>query len=272
MPELPEVETVMSLVEKRILDKKIIKTKVLNPKLRWPIDIKKVRAIEGLFIRNVYRRGKYLIIEFNCKNLTLIIHLGMTGIISFSDAKSYKEQKHDHLMIYFKDFIMIFNDVRKFGSIHLCRNIDDMFLIKNLGIEPLSEKLDWKYIFDISTKRSCCIKELIMNQKVIVGIGNIYATESLFLSRIHPSMKANRLSINKAKQLVTSIKLVLSESIKMGGTTIRDFVDAEGKPGYFVQKLLIYQKEYCPIHKKHRVQNIKISGRSSFFCSKCQKE
>ena len=97
-------------------------------------------------------------------------------------------------------------------------------------------------------------------------------TESLFLSRIHPSMKANRLSINKAKQLVMNIKLVLSEAIKMGGTTIRDFVDAEGKPGYFVQKLLIYQKEYCPIHKKHRVQNIKISGRSSFFCSKCQKE
>ena len=272
MPELPEVETVMALVRKRVLDKKIIKTRVLNPKLRWPIDIKKIRALEGLFIRKVYRRGKYLIIEFNRINLFLIIHLGMTGIVSFSEDKGYKRNKHDHLLINFKDFILIFNDVRKFGSIHLCKKLDDMFLIKNLGLEPLSDEFDYKYIFDIAKKRSCCIKELIMNQKIIVGVGNIYATEALFLSNIHPAMKANKLSVSKSKKLVKHIKLVLLESIKMGGTTIKDYVNAEGKPGYFVQKLLIYQKQNCPIHKNHKVDNIKISGRSSFFCSKCQKE
>jgi len=272
MPELPEVETVMTLVRKRVLNKKIIKTKVLNSKLRWPIDIKKVKGLEGLFIRNVSRRGKYIIIEFNSKDLTLVIHLGMTGVISFNDSKSYLTKKHDHLIIYFKDHILIFNDVRKFGSIHLCRKLDDMFLIKNLGPEPLSNMFNSKYIYDISRKRSCCIKELIMNQKIIVGVGNIYATEALFLSKIHPSLKANKLSLSKASKLVMNIKSVLLESIKMGGTTIKDYVDAEGKPGYFVQKLLVYQKEYCPIHKKHKLSNIKISGRSSFFCSKCQAE
>jgi len=272
MPELPEVETVMSLVKKRVLDKKIIKTKVLNPKLRWPIDIKKIRDLEGLFIKNVFRRGKYIIIEFNCRNLSLIIHLGMTGIISFNDSKSYQTKKHDHLIIYFKDSILIFNDVRKFGSIHLCRKLNDMFLIKNLGLEPLSNMFTSKYIYNISRKKSCSIKELIMNQKIIVGIGNIYATEALFLSKIHPAMKASNLSLRKASKLVTNIKSVLQESIEMGGTTIKDYVNAEGQPGYFVQKLLIYQKKFCPIHKKHKVCNIKISGRSSFFCSKCQIE
>ncbi len=270
MPELPEVETVMSLVSKRVLDKKIIKTKVLDSKLRWPIDIKKVRNLEGLFIRNVFRRGKYIIIEFNCKDLTLVIHLGMTGVILFNDVKSYRMKKHDHLIIYFKDCILIFNDVRKFGSIHLCTNLDEMFLIKNLGLEPLSDMFDSKYIHNITRKRSCSIKELIMNQKIVVGVGNIYATEALFLSKIHPSMKANEISLSKARKLVTNIKSVLSESIKMGGTTIKDYVNAEGKPGYFAQKLLIYQQEYCPIHKKHKLSNIKISGRSSFYCSKCQ--
>ena len=270
MPELPEVETVMSLVSKRVLDKKIIKTKVLDSKLRWPIDIKKVRKLEGLFIRNVFRRGKYIIIEFNCKDLTLVIHLGMTGVILFNDVKSYRMKKHDHLIIYFKDCILIFNDVRKFGSIHLCTNLDEMFLIKNLGLEPLSDMFDSKYIHNVTRKRSCSIKELIMNQKIVVGVGNIYATEALFLSKIHPLMKANELSLSKARKLVMNIKSVLSESIKMGGTTIRDYVNAEGKPGYFSQKLLVYQQEYCPIHKKHKLSNIKISGRSSFYCSKCQ--
>ena len=272
MPELPEVETVMSFVSKMVLDKKIIKTKVLNPKLRWPIDIKKIRDLQGLFIRDVFRRGKYIIVKFNCKDLTLVIHLGMTGVISFNDSKSYQIKKHDHLMIYFEDCILIFNDVRKFGSIHLCRKLDDMFLIKNLGLEPLSNLFEWKYLYNVSRKRSCSIKELIMNQKIIVGVGNIYATEALFLSKIHPSMKSNKLNMNKARKLVMNIKSVLLESIKMGGTTIKNYVGAEGKPGYFVQKLLIYQKEYCPIHKKHKVSNIKISGRSSFFCSKCQIE
>ena len=272
MPELPEVETIMTLIRKRILSKKIIKTKVLNPKLRWPIDTKRVRELKGCIIRDVFRRGKYLVIKFNRKDQTLIIHLGMTGIISFSYSERYRKNKHDHFLVYFEDFILIFNDVRKFGSIHLCNNFDDMFLIKTLGPEPLSNKFNSKYIYDVAKKRSCGIKQLIMNQKVVAGIGNIYATESLFLSKIHPSMTASNLSISQAKKLTINIKSVLLESIDMGGTTIKDYINAEGKPGYFVQKLLIYQKEYCPIHKKNKVSNVKISGRSSFFCSKCQKE
>ncbi len=272
MPELPEVETIMAFVRKRVINKKIIKTKVINRRLRWPIDSKKVRELEGLIVRDVYRRGKYLIIKLNREDMNLIIHLGMTGLISFSDSESYTKQKHDHLLLHFKNLILIYNDVRKFGSIHFSNRINNMFLIKNLGPEPLSCEFDEKYIYNLSKNRSCTIKELIMNQKIVVGVGNIYATEALFLSKIHPATKSSRVSFMKLKQLVKNIKLVLLQSIKMGGTTIKDYVNAEGKPGYFVQKLLIYQKEYCPIHKKNKINNIKISGRSSFFCNKCQKE
>jgi len=270
MPELPEVETVMTLVKKRVESKKIKKTKVLNPKLRWPIDIKKVRDLENKIVSSVYRRGKYLIFKFNSKKEILIIHLGMTGIISFSTLKNYIKHKHDHFLLFFTDFILVFNDVRKFGSIHICDDLEEMFLIKNLGVEPLSNEFNTKYLYDLSKKRSCTIKEFIMNQKILVGVGNIYATEALFLSKIHPAMRTNKLTLLKCEKLVGNIKIILSKAIKMGGTTIKDYVNAEGKPGYFAQKLMIYQKTVCPIHKNIKLSNIRLSGRASYFCGKCQ--
>jgi formamidopyrimidine-DNA glycosylase len=272
MPELPEVETVMNLVKKRLENKKIIKSKVLNAKLRWPINIRKIKDLDDRVIKRVTRRGKYILIEFELEKEILIIHLGMTGIISFINSSEYKRDKHDHLLLFIDDFVFIFNDVRKFGSIHITKSLSDMFLIKNLGIEPLSKKFDGNYLLKLSENRLCTIKEFIMNQKIVVGIGNIYATEALFLSKIHPKMKAKHLTLLKAKLLTSHIKKILTQAIKMGGTTIRDYVNAEGKPGYFTQKLNVYQKKYCPIHKKNLISNIKISGRSSFFCNICQKE
>lgn len=270
MPELPEVETIMTLVKQRVENKKIKKTKVLNPKLRWPIDSKKVKELNNKTIRNVFRRGKYLIIEFNSKKEILIIHLGMTGVISFNNIRDYIKHKHDHFLLFFSDFMFVFNDVRKFGSIHICDDLEKMFLIKNLGVEPLSDEFNTKYLYELSKKRSCTIKEFIMNQKIVVGVGNIYATEALFLSKIHPAMRTNKLTLLKCERLVLNIKSILLKAIKMGGTTIKDYVNAEGKPGYFTQKLLIYQKDTCPIHKNNKVTNIKLSGRASYFCDKCQ--
>ena len=270
MPELPEVETIMTLVKKRVINKRIINTKVINPKLRWPIDTKTIKKLNGQYVKEVYRRGKYLVFKFIDEELTLLIHLGMTGIISFIETGKYKKHKHDHFLMYLDNFIFIFNDVRKFGSIHLCNDLKNMFLIKNLGPEPLSDKFTSEYLYNLSKKRSCSIKEFIMNQKVVVGVGNIYATESLFLSKIHPAMKTNKLTLTSAKKLVKNIKIILVKAIKMGGTTIKDYINAEGKPGYFTQELLVYQQKYCPIHKKNKLKNMKISGRASYYCNQCQ--
>jgi len=242
----------------------------LNPKLRWPINSNSIRNLKGQTIQKVARRGKYILLQFNGCKLTMVIHLGMTGIVSFKEFGKYKRQKHDHLLLYFEKFLLIYNDVRKFGSIHTTNKLSNMFLLKNLGPEPLSESFNIDYLINVANKRKCSVKELIMNQRIVVGVGNIYATEALFLSKIHPSMFANKVTKSQYKKLIKNIQLVLSRAISMGGSTIKDFVNAEGKPGYFSQELLIYQKKYCPIHKKNLISNIKISGRSSFFCNKCQ--
>ena len=270
MPELPEVETVKSYVSRKVLNKKIIKTEVLNTKLRWPINSGKIGSIRGKTIKKVIRRGKYILIQFKQLSHTLVIHLGMTGIISFKDIDKYKKDKHDHFLIYFKTFVLIYNDVRKFGSIHITSEVNKMFLLKDLGPEPMSNNFNIEYLIDIAKKRTCSVKELIMNQKIVVGVGNIYATEALFLSKIHPGISANKVRKSQYIKLIKNIKSVLSRAISMGGSTIKDFINAEGKPGYFSQELLVYQKKYCPIHKKNLLSNLKISGRSSFFCNKCQ--
>ena len=271
MPELPEVETVKTYVYERVLYKKIKNIKVLDKKLRWPIDSKKIGNTKGKTIKQVTRRGKYILLKFNEPTLTIVIHLGMTGIIYFRRTNEYKKRKHDHFLMYFDKHVLVYNDVRKFGSIHVTSETSNMFLLKGLGPEPISEEFNIDYLFDIANRRTCSVKELIMNQKVVVGIGNIYAAEALFLSKIHPASLANKVSKKQYEKLIKNIKQVLSKAISMGGSTIRDFVNAEGKPGYFTQELLVYKKKYCPIHKQNLIKNIKISGRSSFFCDKCQK-
>jgi len=195
----------------------------------------------------------------------------MTGIIYFRKITDYKKRKHDHFVLYFDEHVLIYNDVRKFGSIHVTNDANNMFLLKGLGPEPMSEGFNIGYLFDKANRRTCSVKELIMDQKVVVGIGNIYAAEALFLSKLHPSSCANKITKKKYEILIKNIKQVLSKAISMGGSTIKDFVNAEGKPGYFTQELMVYKKKYCPIHKKNLISNIKISGRSSFFCDKCQK-
>ena len=271
MPELPEVETVKTFVCKQVLHKKIKNIKVLDKKLRWPVDSKKISKTIGKTIKQVTRRGKYILLQFGQPLLTIIIHLGMTGIISFKKENEYKKRKHDHFLMYFDECVLVYNDVRKFGSIHITNQTRDMFLLKDLGPEPISRKFNIDYLFDIANRRTCSVKELIMNQKVVVGIGNIYATEALFLSKIHPAALSKNITKQEYEKLIKNIKQVLSKAISMGGSTIKDFVNAEGNPGYFSQELLVYKKKYCPIHKKNLISNIKIAGRSSFFCDRCQK-
>ena len=268
MPELPEVETVVRAINQSIENKEISKLSIINSKLRWPIDTCLPQKVKNQNILEIYRRGKHII--FRLTKGYILIHLGMTGIIRFIEQSHKKKlEKHDHFEIKLKDKNMLrYNDVRKFGSLHWSDNIEEHFLIRNLGVEPLSENLNVNYLKKIIKNRSIPIKNLIMNQNIIVGIGNIYACESLHMSRIKPQKESRLISNKELKSLISNIKLVLKKAISAGGTTLKDFKNLDGSPGYFEQKLSIYNKDLCKCGKK--VKNIKLGGRSSFYCN-CQK-
>ena len=269
MPELPEVETVVNAINKSLKSMTIDKFIIINRKLRWDISNNIPNLLKNKNIKVIYRRGKYIIIRLN--NGCLIIHLGMTGIIKLiNNPVSNNIDKHDHYEIHLKDKkVLRYNDVRKFGSIHWTENIDNHFLIKNLGPEPLSDEFNGVFLKDKCRNRTIPIKNLIMNQNIVVGVGNIYACEALHLSSIKPHKKCRYMTLKQCSDLAESIKFVLIKSIKSGGTTLKDFKTLDGSSGYFKQKLMIYDCEFCKCGMK--VKNIKLGGRSSFYCSICQK-
>ena len=268
MPELPEVETVVKAINKSIKSRQINKFKIINSKLRWTISSYIPSKTKDNYIKTIYRRGKYIIFKLDIGYL--IIHLGMTGIIKFINDKDLPYEKHDHFDIEFKDgYILRYNDVRKFGSVHYCKNIDNQFLVKKLGCEPLDDTFDKFYLKRVCQKKEIPIKNLIMNQTIVTGIGNIYACEALFISEIKPHKKSKSLTLVNCEKLVNAIKFVLKKSIRDGGTTLKDFKSLDGKPGYFKQKLLVYGKQLCGCGNEIKI--LKIGGRSSFYCNKCQK-
>jgi len=269
MPELPEVETVCEAIKQNIKSRDILKFNIFNSNLRWKIDKKINNNISNNHIDKIYRRGKYIIFSFI--HGSLLIHLGMTGVIKLLKKNiNNKTSKHDHFEIVFKNGdVLRYNDVRKFGSVHWAEDLKKHFLTKDLGVEPLSKDFNFEYLYKISKQKNVSIKNLIMNQKILTGVGNIYASESLYLSKIHPNKKSYRLTKGNHRELVLSIKKVLKKAIKSGGTSLKDFKKIDGTPGYFKQKLLIYGKEYCKCGEK--IKNIKINGRASFFCTLCQR-
>ena len=269
MPELPEVETVVNAIKKSLKSITINRFIIMNNKLRWKIDSDISNSVKDQEINLIYRRGKHII--FKLDDGYLLIHLGMTGIIKFRDSLSSKDiEKHDHYEIQFKDNkILRYNDIRKFGSIHWTQDIDNHFLIQNLGPEPLSKEFNGVFLKSKCRKRNVAIKNLIMNQNIVVGVGNIYACESLYLSSIRPEKKCKYITLKQCNDLAKAIKYVLKKSIKSGGTTLKDFKTLDGTPGYFKQKLMIYDCKICKCGAK--VKNIKLGGRSSFYCNICQK-
>ncbi len=267
MPELPEVETICNAIKQSIDSPRIDEFKIINNKLRWAINNKIPSKVNGQIIKKIYRRAKFIVFEFD--NGSLIIHLGMTG--KFRKIQNlYREEKHDHFLIKMSDCnIFVYNDVRKFGSIHWSHDIGEHFLMKNIGVEPLTKDLNSQYLKDKTAKSKMKIKNFIMDQKIIAGVGNIYASEALFLSKIRPTKIANRLSKSMCNHLVKSIKTVLIRAVKYGGTSIKDYKTLDGSSGYFTQKLLVYGLDKCRCGEK--IRNVKINGRSSFYCPKCQK-
>ena len=270
MPELPEVETTLRGISPTLLNGRIHKVIVRNRKLRWPIPRDLEDKLTGQRVTSLRRRGKYLLIGTDSG--TAMLHLGMSGSLRILDKGSPPE-KHDHVDIILQnDKIIRFNDPRRFGSLLWAGATPDAHrLLSNLGPEPLGSEFDGHYLYQAGKGRKVAIKQLIMNSNIVVGVGNIYANESLFRAGIRPSRQAGRLSKKSCVILASEIKRVLGEAIEMGGTTLKDFHAADGKPGYFSIRLKVYGRKgepctKCGMEIKHLVQ----AQRASYYCPNCQ--
>ena len=272
MPELPEVETSRRGIEPHILNKKIKDVIIRQHKLRWPIPKSLPARINQQKLIQVARRGKYLLLHFDQAG-TVIIHLGMSGSLRICTA-STPVGKHDHIdFIFSNKKVLRFTDPRKFGCVLWTKQaIEEHKLLCKLGPEPLCNEFNADYLYSQSRKRSCSIKAFIMNSHVVVGVGNIYASESLFMADINPVRKAGSLSVARCEKLVIAIKQILEAAIKQGGTTLRDFTREHGQPGYFAQQLQVYGRvnKDCPKCGK-AIKQISQQNRSTFYCTTCQK-
>jgi len=271
MPELPEVETVLRGITPHILGKQILEVVLRTAKLRLPLDPALPQQLAGQSVVKIERRAKYLLLGLS--RGTLIIHLGMTGVLRIVAAAA-TECKHDHVDVIFTDGICLrFSDPRKFGLfIYTGEAPDRHRLLKDLGPEPLSEEFSGSYLHRLSRNRSASVKSFIMDQRVVVGVGNIYANEALFRSGILPARQAGRISLQRYEKLASAIKSVLRQSIAAGGTTISDFRQSDGRPGYFKQQLDVYGRADEPCVKCGSPVYLKrIGQRSTFYCVNCQR-
>jgi formamidopyrimidine-DNA glycosylase len=273
MPELPEVETTRRGIEPYIINRRIQSIEIRESRMRWPIE-ECVHDLVGHKAECVERRAKYLLIR--SKVGTLILHLGMSGSLRICPT-GHELKKHDHFIVGLEgDMEMRLHDPRRFGAV-LWHGIDDgpmmeHRLLQHLGPEPLSDRFDSDYFAASCSNRKTSIKQHIMNSKTVVGVGNIYASEALFRSGIKPTRKAGNISKPRLIRLNEQIKQVLSEAIKQGGTTLRDFLREDGQPGYFKQRLQVYDRAGKPCRDCGKsIQKIVISNRSTFYCSKCQR-
>ncbi len=274
MPELPEVETTRRGIAPYITGHRIAGVVIRNPKLRWPIPAHICKTLPGLKVHHVTRRAKYLLI--NCGEGTLILHLGMSGSLRLITAKqpATQPEKHDHFDLLLDDgAIMRLKDPRRFGAV-LWQTGDVMRhpLLINLGLEPLTAEFNEKFLYDKTRGVRVSIKSLLMNSQVVVGVGNIYANEALFRAGINPKIAAGRIGMNRYKRLVLAVKEILMRAIEAGGSSLRDFVNSDGKPGYFQQQYWVYGRTGEPCRQCGGViKQIKQAQRSSFYCPKCQR-
>ena len=272
MPELAEVETLMRYMQHHVTGEKIISFSQRRQNLRYMLDCDLKNHALGQII-DVKRVAKFLVIELDNSN-SLIFHLGMSGRLTLQ-SQDYALQKHDHIIIGFKSGSqLVFNDARRFGMVYSCKT-DQLYaqkFLKSMGQEPLLEEFNTNYLTKNLASKKSPIKTAIMDNRIVVGVGNIYAAESLFAAKIHPEKPANQLSVLEITALIDSIKSVLEQAIRAGGTTLKDFVSGDSKPGYFKQELNVYDREGKPCYIcKNPIVKIKQAGRSTFFCLNCQK-
>jgi len=269
MPELPEVETTRRGIAPALEQQKITAVIVRNKKLRWIVPIEISRDLAGQTVQKVQRRGKYLLLA--CDTGTVIIHLGMSGSLRILSV-AIAANKHDHVDLIFGKQCLRFNDPRRFGCV-LWTQKDALLhpLLKNLGPEPLSTAFSGSYLFRCANKRHVPIKNFLMDSSIVVGVGNIYANEALFIAGIHPQQAAGSISLAQFQCLAKTIKEVLRAAIKQGGTTLRNFSNSDGKPGYFKQKLNVYGRGgLACLTCKTILEEIRLGQRSTVYCPQCQ--
>ena len=289
MPELPEVEVVKRSLSNKAQNLIIKKVKINDGRLRYPIDKKGIKKIVGLKLKKIRRRSKFLLFFFS-QNIVMLVHLGMTGKFFFLNEKNIKfktsfyynlndkkDRKHDRVEFFLnKNKKLIYNDVRKFGFIKLLdkKNLYNNFHLNNLGPEPIGKKFNLDYFREKISGKHRVIKDVIMDQKIVSGIGNIYANEILFLSNVKPFRQAINLKVFELKKIIKFTKKVLKNSIKLGGSSIKDFSSSNGKKGSFQQHFNVYGKksEFCSNKKcNNKIIRSTISNRATFYCPKCQK-
>ena len=271
MPELPEVETTRRGIAPHVLGQTVKRVTVREARLRWPIPATLARELRGQSISAIERRGKYLLLRTVAG--TAILHLGMSGSLRCLPT-GVPAGKHDHVDIEFNNGLCLrLHDPRRFGALLWTRSDPlDHPLLASLGIEPLSTDFTGDYLQQRSRGRRVAIKNFLMNSHIVVGIGNIYASESLFAAGIHPARAAGRISRQRYELLAETVKTILKESIAAGGTTLRDFVNEAGNPGYHKINLRVYDRagEAC-INCGEAVRMRVIGQRSTFYCARCQK-
>lgn len=271
MPELPEVETTCRGIEPHLIDQVITDVIVRNARLRYPVDKKIKKTLAGLLIQKVTRKGKYIVLF--CQGGAIVIHLGMSGSLRLSSLRE-APGLHDHIDVLLTNGECLrYCDPRRFGLfLWVDEPVEQHKLFSRMGVEPLSEQFDAAYLHAQSRRRTLAIKPFIMNNQVVLGVGNIYASESLFRAGIHPLRVADRTSKQRYHILVDEIKKVLKEAIAAGGTTLRDFVGGDGKAGYFKFALRVYGRAGEPCSQcASPIKSCRQGGRATFYCAKCQR-
>lgn len=272
MPELPEVETIRRYIMPYIQGKYVIKVIIREYRLRSPIPRDLNQQLAGLVITQVKRRAKYLVLCMS-KGF-VIIHLGMSGSLRIINPAKQPVEKHDHVDFILSDSLCLrYTDPRRFGAILWTTELpEDHKLLKNLGPEPLTDDFHGLQLFTASRGRTQAIKTFIMNSYIVAGIGNIYANEALFYAGIRPQLPCGKISSKRYQVLANTIKEVLNKAIEQGGTTLKDFVGGDGKPGYFKQQLVVYdRKGQCCTKCGTIIIEIRQGNRATYFCKHCQK-
>lgn len=271
MPELPEVEITRRGLAAHLTGLTIKDAVIRDGKLRWPITKNLPKLLRGLTIRSLKRRAKYLLMD--CGSGTLILHLGMSGSLRILPAGTPPE-KHDHFdLLLDNGTLMRLRDPRRFGAVLWHEgDVNTHPLLADLGPEPLERSFDAHYLFQATRKRSASIKQVIMDSHVVVGVGNIYANEALFRAGIRPQLAAAKLSLPRCEKLVGAIRATLKEAIRQGGSSLRDFVDTSGEPGYFQQNYRVYGRGGEPCRRCGTIiKQVRQGQRSSYYCPACQK-
>ncbi len=269
MPELPEVETSRRGIEPYLVGQSITQAVVRQSRLRWPVS-DEIQHLRNESVLSVQRRAKYLLLELTTG--WIIVHLGMSGSVRILPIGE-PAQKHDHVDLEISNGkILRYTDPRRFGAWLWCDDLDNSSVLKHLGPEPLSDEFSAEYLFELSRKKRTLVKPWLMDNKVVVGVGNIYASESLFAAKIAPERAVGSLCQDEVAYLVTTIKQVLQRSIEQGGTTLKDFLQSDGKPGYFAQELHVYGRSGEACHTcGETIKSLKMGQRNTFYCPKCQR-